>query len=68
MQILGSTGNGELQRRKTAIGHGDLDQNIFDVGFGIFREHIEIAVFREHAGIQQLKFGIFPRAFIILVD
>ena len=45
-----------MQRRFVgpAIDRRDLDQDVFDVGFRVLDEHIEIAVLVENAGVDQL--------------
>src|ERR1700736_6032672 len=47
----------ERGRLWAAIDHDDFNENVFDVGFGILDEHIEIAILREHAGVHQFEFG-----------
>ena len=49
----------QIERRffRPAIPGCDLDQDIFRRGFGIFDEHVEVAVLVENAGIHQLEFG-----------
>src|SRR6266478_9540457 len=36
------------------VGYGDLDQDVFGARLGVLDEHIEIAVFGEGTGVQQL--------------
>ena len=42
----------------SAIVRGDPDEDVFRGGLGILDDHIEVAVFVEDAGIEQLEFGI----------
>ncbi len=51
-----------------AIDGRDADQDIVGRGFGVFHEHIEVAVLGEDAGIDQLIFRIVARAAPVLVD
>ena len=60
----------QMQRRglRPAIHGGNLDQDVFDIRFGIFRKHIEIAMLGENTGIHEFKFRILPRTPIIFVN
>src|SRR5436309_4787828 len=44
-----------------AIVRSDSNKNVFRGGLGILNDDVEIAVFVEDAGIEQLKLGIFFR-------
>src|SRR5581483_3405003 len=46
----------------SAIRDDDPDQNVFDVGLGIFHLHVEVAVLVENAGIEQFELRIEPAA------
>ena len=43
---------------RAAVRDRDLDQNVFGVGFGIFDEHIEVAVVVEDASVEQFEFRL----------
>jgi hypothetical protein len=53
---------------RTAIVHGDLNQEIFRRGLGVFDEHVEVAVLAEDAGVEQLVFEILPAAATVGLD
>ena len=40
-------------RFRTAVMNGDLDQNVFGIGLGVFDKHIEVAVVVEDAGVEK---------------
>ena len=51
-------------RARAAVVHRDLHKNVARLDLGVLDEHIEVAVFREYAGIQQFVFrhiGAAPR-------
>ena len=41
---------------------GDADQHVFRARLRVFHEHVEISVFGEDAGVEQLVFGLVARA------
>ncbi len=43
---------------RPTIPGGDFDENVFNVGLGVFEEDIEVAVLREDARIEQLELGL----------
>src|SRR5277367_4279917 len=59
-----------VQRRRlgAAVGHGNLDQDVFDVRFGVLREYVKIAVLEKNSGIHQFILGILPRTPVVLID
>src|SRR5271170_4088633 len=50
------------RRLGTAIPCGNADRNIFECDFRVFHENVEVAILREHPGINQLVLGLVPRA------
>ncbi len=50
------------RRLRPAIYRGDANQNILDIGLCILDEHIEVAVLRKYAGVEQLKFRLILAA------
>src|SRR5246500_3798241 len=50
--------NPKIGRFRATIGDRDLDQNVIDIGLGIFHEHVEVAIFVEYTGIEQFEFGL----------
>src|ERR1700732_258741 len=44
----------------------DLDQNVFDIGLGIFHQHVEVAMFVEYTRIEQFEFRLILVAASIL--
>ena len=57
-----------MRRFRAAIRSRDLDQDVFDVGLGVFHEHIEVAVLVEYAGVQQFEFRLVLAAPLVFVD
>ncbi len=53
---------------RTAIRDCDLDEDVFDIGFRVFDEHVEIAVVVECSGVEQFVFRIVPAAAAIFFE
>src|SRR5580658_601895 len=49
-------------RLGAAVHDRDLDEDVFDIGFRVFDENVEISVFVEYSGVEQLVFWIVSAA------
>src|SRR4029077_4041443 len=47
--------NSKIGGFRAAVGDSDLDQNVFDIGLGIFHDHVEVAIFVKYTRIEQFK-------------
>ena len=47
-----------MRRLGSAVDDRDADQDILGCGLGVLDEDVEVAVFVEDAGIEQLVFGV----------
>ena len=47
---------------RSAIGHADADEDVVDVGLGVFDLNVEVTVTVEDARIDQLELGVLARA------
>ncbi len=45
----------------------DTNENILVVGFGVFDENVEVAIFAEDAGVEEFEFGLRATAALIFV-
>ncbi len=52
----------------STIGGAHTDQDIKRICFGVFQRDIEVAIFREDAGVHQLVFGFMATAIAIRGD
>ena len=50
--------DGDLRRFGTAVGHRDPHQDVIDVRLGVFDVDVEVTVFIEDAGIEDLELGL----------
>src|SRR5690349_11123709 len=50
----------ESGRFRAAIHGCDLNENVFDICFGVLDKNIEVAVVDENSGIEQFEFGLTP--------
>src|SRR5258705_7723703 len=53
---------------RSTINGTNANQNVLDACLRILNEHIEVAVFVEDSGVNQLKFGSKPTALAILLN
>ena len=65
-QSVGRTS--QPRRLRPAIVDGDPDEHVFRAFLGVLDEHVEIAVFVEDAGVEQLVLGLLPRAAAVRLD
>src|SRR5580692_7716064 len=54
--------NAQISGFGTTICDRDFDQDIFDIGFGIFHEYVEVAIFVEYTRIEQFELWLVPVA------
>src|ERR1700688_3780086 len=47
--------NPKISGFRATVCDRDLDQNVLDIGLGIFHEHIEVAIFVEYPLIEQFE-------------
>ena len=50
----------QFGRFRSAVVHGDLDQNVFGEVLGVLHEDVEVAILIEHAGVEQLVLELVP--------
>ena len=57
-----------LGRCRAAVMNGDLDQDVVGRLLGVFDEHVEVAIFVEYAGVEQLVLKFLPAAAATGID
>lgn len=60
--------NPKISSFRATICDRDLDQNVLDIGFGIFHEHVEVSIFVEYTGIEQFEFRWALVALSVFLD
>src|SRR6202041_211353 len=50
--------NPKISSLRATICDRDLDQNVFDIGLGIFHQHVEVVIFVEYTRIEQFEFWL----------